>query len=134
MTFSGEHKGYAIQVIWWNDRLTFRCDALQVGKDYDSVDKIEKAIDAYDLKLRKQFSNPVAWLKSYRSELTQVEVTAIDSDEYVWIKKGTRREKARRSELFVDAEAVKVAIAYEKQLGEDIADIWKSIKRWEPQP
>ena len=129
MVMTGEHRGYTVTLFVDLGKTRFRCDA--VPGEFDSPEKIERAIDAYDLKVRKQFSNPVAWMKSYRSGLAQVEVTSLD-DQLAWIKRSGKREKVRRSELFEDGEALTALVEYEREQAEALSAKWVALKRWEP--
>ncbi len=130
MIMTGEYRGYNVTLSNRFGEFTFMCDALPGS--FDSMDKIEKALDGYDLKLRKQFSNPLAWFKLYRGEVVQVEVTSLD-DQQAWIKRSGKREKVRRSELFEDGDALKALMIYEREQNEMLSAKWVALKRWEPQ-
>ncbi len=132
MNFTGIINGYDVIASFWNGQVSFRCDALG-HKSFDSADKIEKAIAAYDLTLRKQFSNRIAWVNHYSRGVEQVEVTSHDG-EHAFIKRNDRREKVRRTELFEDKDALIAMIKQDAEQSMIIKEQWLAVKRWEPKP
>lgn len=114
----------------------FRCDLLP-GKGFDSEEKITAAINAYKLSLRKNFSNPAAWLfGSWRAQTPQpVTVTSVTEDgKEAWVRdaKG-ERSKVQLAQLVSDKDALLAVMAKEKELQEQIKATWDALPRWSPQ-
>ena len=136
MIFTGELNGYAITVSCWENQVVFRFDG--TNKEFTSFKDLEKGVNAYDLALRKQFSNRTAYMKpSWRmgeqKDIETVEITSTDG-KCAWIKRNGQREKVSLDSLYADQEALKAVMEHEEQMNATIRAQWEGLKRWEPQP
>ena len=115
--FEAEYKGYKVFAKldgWGREKTVFGADVLE-SKTYETAEAMEKAVDAFDLKARKGFKNPVAWCShgSWRYRSTddgpvEVTVTSLDdtqSEAWIKYKDGTREKKSIKY-LFESKEAV----------------------------
>ena len=130
MKFTATIDGYTVFAFFHDGKVEFRVDEL--AGTYTNVPALEKAIKAYDLKLRKDFTNPSAYMMGrWDKEIREVTVTSLDGSD-AWVTKGGKREKVRRSDLFVDKASVEAAVMFERKLSEDIKSFWGAVPRWEP--
>jgi hypothetical protein len=129
-TFSTEYKGYVIRASFWGGAPKFTCDVIKIkegllegeyssDKEYADIDQLVAAIDRYDLKLRKDFSNRKAFRITGRDpqadedgRIEEVEVTSIIDERMCWIKSnrksyGSGREQERLADLFATKESVR---------------------------
>lgn len=101
MTFNGEHKGYHIELSCQGGAaIQFSCGALvepnkdgnrtyYTRKQFNTLEEVLTALDKYDLKLRKNFENNLAFYipHDYHEKVATVEVTSITEDgREAWVK------------------------------------------------
>lgn len=131
----GEHEVWC--AVNYAGAVSFGADAL--GTEYPSEEARDKALQAYELRLRKNFSNRTAYsYDAYGGKFTvfEVEVTSVDGNE-AWTKTAKGRSKRRVAMLFADKNLLTAA------LGEDAAisdrskaereALWTSVARWTPE-
>lgn len=123
----------------------FTCDALlnQYGnlKPFNSLKSLLAALDAYELSLRKNFTNPTAYRFvrfSYGNPETVEEVTVTSTDgKEAWVKtvKG-KREKCRINSLYADRDNLQAyldAVAeVQRELKERTAALEEKLMMWHP--
>jgi len=132
-TYKAEIGGYDVSLrIDYNGKLSFVCEV--VG-EFDSEDAIEAALKKYDLSLRKEFTNRVAYRRggwALDGKLEKVEVTSAD-DKEAWVKneKG-RREKCQRVSLFSDRDEYYAAAEKATALRDEAERIMAAVPRWQP--
>src|SRR3990167_212767 len=133
MRFTTKQNDHEYSVDYFDGRAIFRCDF--INKDFDSLAKLEAAVKAEELRVRKDFSNKTAYVvDTYRSRegVIEVEITSLPSDTEAWIKTSHGRTKRNRKSLYADKAEVERTVkeieAYEKQ----IASLWDGLTRWEP--
>ena len=137
MNFIGEIDGEPVTLNLRSDGLiSIRCDL--IDGEYATEQECEAAIKRKKLQLRKQFSNPSAWMKRWSfgrdNDITEVTVTSMDAEDYAWVTYKGKRSKERRDTLFASKDALVNATVYEKEQLEKIQSNWKSVPRWEPLP
>jgi hypothetical protein len=104
------------------------------GKVFRSLEATVKAIRAYNLTLRKSFTNPVAYVMRHRNETEQVRVTSVtENGRECWITGEQGREKVAITRLFADAVSVGKAIATEAAHRQAIQDAWAAVPVWRPE-
>lgn len=122
--------------VWSGGKLRITCDLL-AGKEFDSEEKIESAIKAYNLLLRKDFTNKTAYIFERRygqkeSAVIEVEVTSIVDDKEAWIKANGRRMKANRASIYTSRREVQAALDVEAKCNAEIRAAWDAVERWQP--
>jgi hypothetical protein len=107
---------------------------------FDSLQKLEDALKAHDLTLRKNFSNPVAFRRSYRYPVSYpaetVTVTSVgENGKEAWIKNAKgNREKVQMTSLYAFKDEVEKAIEIETTAHEQVKKWWAAVTLWTPQP
>ena len=105
-----------------------------IEKSYQSLDQLEKALAVFDLKARKTFSNPIAYItERWKNTIIEVEVTSFD-DDAVWVKKNGKREKVSRNSVFANQEALVQMQKIDLETQESLRAQWSAVPRWEPLP
>lgn len=134
-TFSGQIQGYEVVCEVWSGQTRFRVPAL--NKEFTDPDKMEKAIQAYDLSLRKDFTNRTAYQHKggygRAPQVIEVEVTSVVDEKEAWVKTTAGRSKAMRSALYADKDQVLAAIKVDEECAKRQSEAWDAVKRWEPQ-
>jgi hypothetical protein len=104
-------------------------DALR--RSFNTIEAAEKAIAAYNLSLRKGFTNPVA----YRRGGEEVRVTSIcDGGHECWIVRANgEREKTSVASLYASADEVASASQREREIRDEIVRLWDNATRWAPE-
>lgn len=130
--FEGEVGGVKVSVWCVDSKIEFSSPMLD--EKYDSFPKLERAIKAKLSSLRKDFTNPSAILVDRWNKTPQpVTVTAMDGNEYVWIKDANgKRSKERLENLYVDGQAIEQCMKNEKQRNEETRKDWALLERWAP--
>lgn len=130
--FEGEVDGVKVSVWFGDSKIEFSSPMLD--EKYDSFPKLDRAIKAKLLSLRKDFTNPSAVFVDRWDKTPQpVMVTALDGNEYAWIKHANgKRTKERLDNLYVDGQAVEQCGKNEKQRNEETRKEWASLERWAP--
>jgi hypothetical protein len=155
--FTGQHNDHTITCTVYSDgSVSFKAEALPdtdkwmwSSKEFTSLSSIINALDAYDLSVRKDFSNRHAYViqSDYRSSahslmVVPVTVMSITADEQsAWVKneKGERRKESRK-DLFGSRAACE---AYLERLARVTAQYDQDkttlraaldMHRWEPVP
>lgn len=134
MTLNGELDGIPIS-LYWNSggKMQFRCEGVEGF--FDDRDKFESAVKRYALKLKKDFTNPQAWMKSRKysdhDEIHEVTVTSIDAKD-AWIKTVRGRQQVRRVDLFASRASLELALAEERRLDGEIKEMWSKADYWKP--
>ena len=156
VTFKTEYKGQIVSGYSHDGgSLKFQCDLLkemrksitggepyETIKTYDSVESILDAIDRYDLSLRKDFTNRVAYridVSGWRGEknrIEQVEVTSVTDDgREAWIKVakdkhayGNGRSKVGISTLYNNKEVCQEYVDALNAAGKLYADTSKKLE------
>lgn len=134
MRFTSEINGHAVSVDCFDGRLSFRCESL--NGEFPTADALEKAVKAHDLKRRKDFTNPTAyvlsgWRMGSGQEVHEVVVTST-GDKEAWTTRNGSRSKHYRENLFADKATLEAAMLHEQRLNNEIKTIWAAVPRWEP--
>lgn len=163
MTFHAEHKGYPIELSCQGEvAVQFSCGALvepnkdgnrtyYTKKSFSTLEALLIALDKYDLKLRKNFENNLAFYIPHDTHMgvQTVEVTSITEDgREAWVKMPpkragdeTRREKVPiKGHLFSDRAACEAFVRLKANLTKTYADTKLALQeelekefQWVPQ-
>lgn len=135
MQFETKYDGHTCTASFWQGRATFRCDFL-AGKDFDSVEKMEAAIKAHDLSLRKNFKNTTAYTtgdyNQDKNKVYEVKVTSVDG-EHAWTTTAKGRTKRRLASLYADKAELESAMSAVADLEKQIKAVWSSVRQWDPE-
>jgi hypothetical protein len=134
MRFTSEINGHPVSVDCDHDRISFRCENLD-GK-FSTAEDLEKAVKAHDLKQRKNFTNPTAyvmsvWRMGSGREVHEVVVTSAD-DKEAWTTRNGSRSKHYRENIYADKATLEAAMLHEQRLQDEIETVWAAVPRWEP--
>lgn len=132
VTIKVEIEGHDVEVRWLlNGQVEARSEALP-GKKYGTPDEIEKDLKAYNLGLRKDFSNPVAY-RDYGSDVQEVTVTSVcEGGKDAWVRAGGQRMKLSVSGLFVDRVAVEDYMTFRDANRFAEQQRYKALECWSP--
>lgn len=137
MNYNGHYKAYDITIS--TDELRgprFRCDQVTGTKWYEKEADLVRAIDAYDLKARKNFTNGQAWFFNPRwgRVPSEVAVTTLDPDgRTAWVMKDGKREKVDIDYLFSDKEKLLEVIKARKELEDRAEALLEEVPKWKPE-
>ena len=125
VSVSHGHSLYEVRVLGEEDR------SGKLGRPFSTMEAAEKAITAYNLSLRKGFTNPVA----YRRGGEEVRVTSIcDGGRECWIVRAKGdREKTSVASLYANADEVTSASQREREIRDEIVQLWDNAARWAPE-
>ncbi len=137
MQFDTTIEGIPVTVSVSHDHSLYevRIEGLEYGdalkRPFNTTEAAEAAIAAYNLSLRKGFTNPAA----YRRGGEEVRVTSIcDGGRGCWIVRADgRREKASLSSLYASADEVASASQREREIRDEIVQLWDNAARWTPE-
>lgn len=132
MQFVGTIDGYEVTAqIFGNSAPKFWC--LDISQQsFDDLEKLDRAIKAYNLSLRKKFANPQAWHFSC-GKVIEVEVTSLtENGKEAWIKSNGKREKVNIQYLFADRNELIAAFTAETEFKTKISEAWALPRRWAP--
>ncbi len=124
MIVKGEHNGYEIiGQVYTDGSIGWRCEALEKknprwngdSEEFSGYHQLTIALDAYDLKCRKSFTNKTAyiinrgWSRTEKSSCEKVEVTSLTPNgKEAWVKtQEGKRRKLDVASLYADEESVK---------------------------
>jgi hypothetical protein len=134
MLFKTKVDDYEVTLEFRYGQPVFTCGA--VSGEFDTPEKMEKAIKVYDLSLRKDFTNKTAYRSAgygVETSIEEVEVTSVDGKE-AWIRsKDGKRQKTSRAYLFAGKDEAAAAHEKIRELRKEMDAVMAAVKRWEPQ-